>query len=98
MFLPAFRNSVFIPIESFIEYFFAGAIVFKIFWVGPVIGNAGIRSIFIASLAGRKPFISDPKMIADTEFQTVFLCSLLPHSDNVLPRSHIHGVPPIEFR
>src|ERR1041385_4089337 len=94
MLLPDFRDPILLPFQV-LKNLFASSVVFKILWVRPVIRDAGHRSVFIAAFARGKPLISDPEMIADPELHSMFLRRLLPHTDDVLTRPHVHGVPSV---
>ena len=96
MFLPPFRNAAFIPIQLAVN-FVRIDIEAEIFRVGTVIRHARQGAGTIRAVADGKPFVSDPQMIAHAELQAFFRGGLMPQTDNVFLRPHIHGIPLVVF-
>ena len=73
----------------------AGVIEIGVFRIGSVVGNAGLRALFVRSVAALKPGIACPEMLRHAEPQAVFLRRLLPISHHVAVRAHVHRIPTV---
>ena len=63
-----------------------------------VIGHTCIRAVGVCALVGAPPCEGCSEVLRHTEGQVILLCCRLPHTADILVRSHLHRIEPVKLR
>ena len=66
--------------------------------IGAVIRHPGMRAVLVRAVAALEPREARAEVLGDAELQAVFGGGLPPLADDVAVRTHVDGVPIVQFR